>query len=61
MYTVLACGAIGPWVAGAIYDATGGYETAWLVLGLLLIPTVAASSGFAGKATAQASTQTRRV
>jgi MFS family permease len=55
MYTVLASGAIGPWIAGTIYDRTGSYDAAWLVLGLLLIPAAAASSGFSGKATAHAS------
>jgi MFS family permease len=51
MYTVLALGAAGPWIAGTIYDATGDYETAWIVLGVLLIPAIVASSGFAGRAT----------
>ena len=51
MYTVLALGAAGPWIAGAIYDATGDYENAWIVLGVLLIPAIVASSGFAGRAT----------
>ena len=53
LYTVLACSAIGPWMAATIYDATGGYETAWLVLGLLLVPMIAASSGFADKGSAK--------
>lgn len=51
MYTVLALGAAGPWIAGTIYDATGDYENAWIVLGVLLIPAIVASSGFAGRAT----------
>jgi MFS family permease len=49
LYTVISFSAIGPWVAGFIYDATGGYETAWLVLGLLLVPAIFASSGLPGK------------
>ena len=55
MYTVLASGAIGPWIAGTIYDSTGSYDTAWLVLGSLLIPAAFASSGFSGRATAKTS------
>lgn len=51
MYTVLALGAAGPWIAGTIYDATGDYKNAWIVLGVLLIPAIVASSGFAGRAT----------
>lgn len=53
MYTIISFSAIGPWVAGVIYDATGGYETAWLVLGLLLVPAIFASSGLSAKAAAR--------
>lgn len=42
---VLSCSAIGPWVAGSTYDATGSYNMAWLFLGLLLLPAVVVSSG----------------
>ena len=56
MYTVLACSAIGPWVAGTIYDSTGSYDTAWLVLGLLLVPAAIASSGLSGKAATRPAT-----
>ncbi|MBQ75284.1 MAG: MFS transporter [Gammaproteobacteria bacterium] len=45
--------AIGPWVAGSIYDATGSYDLAWIMLGLLLIPAFFVSSGLSGKRSAQ--------
>lgn len=50
MYTIISFSAVGPWVAGVIYDATGSYDMAWWVLGLLIIPATIASSGLSGKA-----------
>jgi len=48
--SVLACSAIGPWVAGSVFDATGSYDMAWLILGGLLVPAIFISSGLSGKA-----------
>ena len=39
-FTTLA--AVGPWIAGQVRDTTGSYDTAWLGLGALLIPSVLA-------------------
>jgi MFS family permease len=50
LYTIISFSAVGPWVAGVIYDATGSYDMAWWVLGLLLIPAIFASSGLSSKA-----------
>ena len=31
LFAIAGCtGGIGPWVAGALYDATGGYGTTWI-------------------------------
>ena len=57
MYTVVSFSAIGPWIAGLIYDATGGYDIAWLALGLVLVPAIFASSGLSGKAPARNQTK----
>ena len=35
--------ALGPWIAGAIYDSTGTYSMAWVVLGVALVPAALAS------------------
>ena len=53
LYTIISFSAIGPWVAGIIYDATGAYDMAWLVLGLLLVPAIVVSSGLSGKVPAR--------
>ena len=34
--------AVGPWIAGQMRDTTGSYDTAWLGLGALLIPSALA-------------------
>ena len=34
--------AVGPWIAGYLRDATGSYDTAWLTLSALLVPSAAA-------------------
>jgi cyanate permease len=41
--SVLSCSAIGPWITGAIFGATGSYDVAWMVLGGLMIPAALAS------------------
>jgi cyanate permease len=38
--------ALGPWFAAVVYDSSGSYENAWLVLGLALLPAVFASYYF---------------
>ncbi len=50
MYTIISFSAIGPWIAGFVYDTTGAYDTAWLLLGLVLVPAVFISSGLSRKA-----------
>jgi|TARA_B110000438_G_scaffold76209_1_gene76315 MFS family permease len=49
LYTIISFSAVGPWIAGVIYDATGSYDMAWWILGLLLIPATFASSGLSHK------------
>lgn len=51
--SVLSCSAIGPWIAGSTFDATGSYDVAWLVLGSLMIPAAIASLHLSGKAEAK--------
>jgi len=46
---LVSLSAIGPWIAGSIFDATGSYDMAWLVLGALLVPAFFISSGLSGK------------
>lgn len=41
-FTTLA--ALGPWLAGYIRDVSGGYDMAWMVMGLLLVPAAASTA-----------------